>query len=75
MNFTLPGFGGGKPSIPPPPPPIPTREDPAIAEARKKLRQSELKRKGRAASILTPSGDQLGAAPVTRPEASGKLGG
>ena len=78
MNFHLPGgslFGGGSPAPLPPPPPVPTRDDPAVVAARKKLRQSELQRKGRRASILAPREDQLGAVPVTRPEATGKLGG
>lgn len=48
----LPGFGGG-PSMPPPVAPPPTREDPAIQEAKDKLRRSELSRKGRRAAILT----------------------
>lgn len=55
MNL-LPGFGG--PSAPPPAPPPPTREDPAIAEAKKRLRSTELQRKGRRAAILT-SGNGL----------------
>jgi len=53
----LPGFSGG-PSAPPPAPPPPTREDPAIAEAKDKLRRSELTRKGRRAAVLT-SGNGL----------------
>ena len=60
----------------PPPPPSPTREDPAIAEARKKLRSSELRRRGRAATILTSGRGVLGAVGVDRPEATAadKLG-
>lgn len=47
-------FTGG-PKIPAPqplPPPV-TIADPAIADAKERLRKSELARKGRAASILT----------------------
>jgi len=54
--LTLPGksiFSPPKPPAPVAPPPVVTREDPAIAEAQKKLKDSEAKRKGRAASILT----------------------
>jgi hypothetical protein len=64
-----------KPSIPAPPPPPPTPEDPAILEAKRKLRQSELRRRGRAATILTPSEGELGETALSRPRAgSGTLG-
>ena len=63
----LPGFGGA-PSPPPAPPPPPTREDPAIAESKRKRRLTERLRRGRAASVKVGN-DGLGAAPVTRPEA------
>jgi hypothetical protein len=65
----LPGFGGGAPA-PAPLAPLPTQEDPAIAEAKKNQRKSELRRKGRRASILTSGSgveDELGS--VARPEA------
>ena len=75
MIIRLPGFGG-PPSMPAAAPPPPTREDPAIEDAKKKLRLSEAQRRGRKASILTPPGDELGAATVDRPTAlSGTLGG
>ena len=70
---------GGKPSgsqfISPPPPP--KRDDPAIAESRKKLRASELRRKGRRASIITGGAGVLGEAPLIQPQARGAqlLGG
>ena len=74
MIIRLPGFGGA-PAMPPPPPP-PTRDDPAIAEAKKKLRLAEAQRRGRQASILTPPEDELGAVNTDRPTAlSGTLGG
>ena len=63
----LPGFGGA-PSPPPPPPPPPTREDPVIAESKRKLRIAERLRRGRAASVKVGN-EGLGDAPVTRPEA------
>lgn len=68
---------GGSPKIPPPPPPPPTRADPAIAESRKKLRASELRRKGRRATIITGGAGVLGEAPLIQPQASGAqlLGG
>ena len=69
MIIRLPGFGGA-PSMPPPPPPPPTREDPAIADAKKKLRMSERQRQGRRASILTPPEGELGAVNVDRPGAT-----
>ena len=55
-------------SVPVTPPP-PTREDPSIAEARKKQRLAELQRRGRQAMILAGkgAGDELGN--VVRPEA------
>ena len=63
-------FAPKAPSMPPPPPPPPTREDPEVLEAKKRLRASEAKRKGRAATILTGGEGVLGeAASVTRPEA------
>jgi hypothetical protein len=62
--------GGGSPAIQPAPP-VPTREDPAIAEAKKKARLAEQKRKGRAAAIIAPREDRLGAAPLERPAAGG----
>lgn len=67
----FPGFGGGAPSVPAAPPPPPTREDPAVADSKAKLRQSELKRRGRSASILTSGSgaeDDLGAG-IDRPQA------
>ncbi len=50
----FPGFGGSKAPAPLPPPP--KIDDPAVTEAKEKLRLSEKKRRGRRASILT--GDQ-----------------
>ncbi len=61
-----------QPKAPSLPPPV-TREDPAIAERKKTVRQAELKRRGRRASVLAPPEDQLGAAPVVRPT-TGTLG-
>lgn len=68
MRLALPGFGGGPPA-PAPLPPIPTREDPAVVEARNKLRQSELRRRGRAATMVAPSEGELGNPNVNRPQA------
>src|SRR3546814_8944179 len=51
----LPGksvFSPPKPKDVPPPPPPPERTDPAVTAAREDLRMSELKRKGRTATIL-----------------------
>lgn len=53
---------------PPPPPPVPTPDDPAIDEARRKLRQAELRRKGRRSTILTSGLGDTGAAPARRPQ-------
>ena len=71
-------FSAPKPPAPPPPPPAPTREDPAVAESKEKLRKAELQRKGRAATILTSGSgaeDDLGS--ISRPQArtSKLLGG
>lgn len=70
----LPGFGSAKVSVPEDSSPPPEREDPQVVEARKKLRQSELKRKGRAASILTTREERQSEPSIARPQASGKLG-
>ena len=69
----LPGFSPSRPRLPPPPPPPPQRDDPAIAEARKKLRASELRRKGRRATILTGGEGVLGTAPLAQPRAGSQL--
>ena len=69
--MNLPGFAPKGPSLPPPPPAPPARDDPAIVEAKKKLRLAELQRKGRAATILAPEEAKLGNPPVERPEARG----
>lgn len=73
MKFLrLPGFGSSAPAAPAPLPPLPDREDPAVLEAREKLRLSEKRRRGRRASILTGGSgldDELGF--VYRPSASG----
>lgn len=76
ISMTLPGKGAmsifsGPPKmdLPPPPPPAPTREDPEVLAAKKKLRESEARRKGRASTILAAKEDALGEAPVVRPEA------
>ncbi len=63
------------PSPPPPLPPVPTPEDPAIDAARKKRRLAELRRKGRAATILTSGLGDRSEAPVTRPGLNRQLGG
>lgn len=62
-------FAPSPPPLPPPPPPPPQREDPAVAESKKKLRESELLRKGRAASVLTGGSGVLGDTNLARPEA------
>ncbi len=67
----LPGFSPKAPSLPAiaAPAPPPRRDDPAIAEAKKKQRLSDLRRRGRASTIIAPREDQLGNAPVDRPQA------
>ncbi len=80
MMQLMPGFGSS-PSVPAPPPPVPTREDPAVTQAKTDLRISEAKRRGRAASILTSGSgadEDLGAGTtLDRPQARGAalLGG
>jgi hypothetical protein len=69
-HFRMPGFSSSAPVAPAPLPPLPEREDPAVLEAREKLRLSEKRRKGRRASILTSGSgldDELGI--VQRPSA------
>jgi len=46
-------------------------DDPAVVESRKKLRQSELRRKGRQASIITGGEGVLGSPPLAQPAARG----
>lgn len=77
----LPGkaiFSPPKPKVAPPPPaakPV-ERDDPAVTEARERLRQSELKRKGRASTVLAGALDDE--ATLGRPKAgrgsNGNLG-
>ena len=64
------------PALPPPPPPPPTRENAPVevAESRKALRASELKRRGRASTIKTGGRGVEGELGVSRPAASDKLG-
>lgn len=61
------------------PPPVPTRDSAAEDReaARKKQRQSEARRKGRAATILTDPETGLGSGAISRPQArsSRLLGG
>lgn len=70
----FPGFGGSMPAPPPPPPPPPDpieRTDPAIAEAKRKLEQSESKRRGRRNTLLTKAGrDVSGGSSILRPSAT-----
>ena len=70
-------FGAPKaPALPPPPPPPPKLDDPAIAVARKKQRASDLRRKGRRATIITGGEGVLGSAPLAQPQAGSQtLGG
>jgi hypothetical protein len=71
----LPGksfFSPSEPKITPLPPP-PERTDPAIAAAAEEARLAQLKRKGRAASMLTPTGGLLGDASVSQPQAGAQL--
>ena len=65
-------FSSSAPTPAPLPEPV-TREDPSIAEAKKKAKQAELQRKGRRAAIVNSGGgagldDDLGSS-VSRPEA------
>jgi len=76
----LPGFGlfdgPALPKVTPTPPPPPKRDDPAIDAAKKRQREVEMGRKGRASTILAPKTEQpLGS--VSRPaaRAATNLGG
>ena len=68
----LPGLGGSPPALPAPPPPVDRNAD-QVAARKKEERMAELKRRGRAASILTGPESSLGSPNVTRPTAN-KLG-
>lgn len=72
MRF--PGLGGSPPAAPAAPPPPPTIEDPAVGAAKDKLRQSELLRRGRQASILNGGGGVQDTAPLGRPTATSGTG-
>ena len=65
----LPGFSPSAPSLPPPAPPPVKRDDPAIADARKKQEAAELRRKGRKSLNLTGGQGVLGTAPLAQPQA------
>ena len=67
----LPGFSRAPVRAAVLPPPPPKRDDPAIAEARKKLRASELRRKGRRSTIITGGAGVLGEVPLAQPQARG----
>ena len=71
--MTLPGFSPKTPRLPPPPPAPPKRDDPAVVESKKKLRASELRRKGRRATILTGGEGVQGTAPLAQPRAGSQL--
>lgn len=63
------------PKVDPLPPP-PTREDPEIEAAKEAERLASLRRKGRAASVLTGGGGLLGDASTAQPRAGATvLGG
>tara|TARA_R110000787_G_scaffold19398_1_gene58280 strand:+ start:1484 stop:1723 length:240 start_codon:yes stop_codon:yes gene_type:complete len=71
MNI-FPGFGGGPPApppLPPPPPPPPERTDPAVEAAKKDLKASLARRRGRSGSILTQNTQSNGS--ILGTEASG----
>lgn len=63
------------PKPPPPPPPLPKLDDPAIEEARRKRRLSELKRSGRRSTILTGGAGDITEANIEKPELRKTLGG
>lgn len=65
----LPGFSSGPPRSPPPPAPVVKRADPAIAAAASKQRLSDLKRKGRASTIVTGGLGVTGDVPLNQPSA------
>ena len=62
-----------KPKIPalPAPPTQPSRDDPSIEAARKKQREVELRRKGRASTIITGGAGLTSDAPLSQPQALG----
>ncbi len=61
MSFLFPS-----PPKPPKLPPVPSRDDEAVAEARRRQRLAARLRKGRASTILTSGQGVLGEAPVVR---------
>ena len=68
-------FNPPQPPAPPPPPPVPTPDDPAIDEARERLRRAELLRRGRRSTILTSGLGDSSPAPARRSALSNRLGG
>lgn len=72
MTQLLPGQFGGSPDLPPPPPPPVKMEDPEAVDARRKQRLAYLERRGRSASILTPS-EGLGSPNLAQPRAGAQL--
>ena len=71
--MTLPGFISSAPALPPPPPPPVKTTDPAIAASRKKLRESELRRKGRRSTIITGGQGITVDAPLAQPRAGAQV--
>jgi hypothetical protein len=68
-------FNPPQPPPLPPPPPVTTPDDPAIDEARQRLRKAELSRKGRRSTILTSGLGDSSVAPARRTNLSNRLGG
>lgn len=82
MGFLTSLFSPPKPDVPAPPPPevsAPTRTDPDVVAARKRARESELRRQGRRASVFFGREREapLGVAQIQRPagRAAQTLGG
>ena len=60
-----------KRTVPPKITPAVTADDPAISAAMKAQREAELKRKGRASTIVTGGAGLTGDAPLSQPQALG----
>jgi hypothetical protein len=68
-------FSPPSPSLPPATPPVPTVDDPAVEEARRKQRLVEARRRGRQAAILNGGAGNESAATANRPGLRRLLGG
>lgn len=73
MGGVVDSIFGGAPS-PKPLPPAPSRTDPAVEAARKRIAVANRARAGRAGTFFTTAEEQAAPAPISRPVLKAKTG-